>query len=154
MVDAFGGSRSSSKLLYFPTTEFSPRYCTGDISAFTFELTGWDHVVSRPVIDGCLFCAEQHVCFSVLVKLGREHYVVRRRYNDFAAFRASLLSDYDNLKTELGEFPAKTWFVVTTDEVFINDRKQRLSDFLNSTLKVLSSKGLLQLAVVRQFFEF
>jgi hypothetical protein len=144
-------------LLYFPSTEFSPRWSNAAITPLTFELTGWDCVNAQQHQgdgDVCYFCQSTHyVVYNVLIKLGRVHYVLLKRYSDFVVLRDELLREYPALQGESEKipFPPKQCWATTSDEEFLFRRQQGLAKWLDSFLKLLSAKGMLKAG--SHFFE-
>lgn len=75
-------------------------------------------------------CCDTHVKFKILVKRGKNSWVVFRRYREFLHIK-------DVFEEREVNFPPKTWFS-SIDESFLEERRQKLAIFLDNLLKNLS----------------
>lgn len=102
--------------------DFSSRFGN---NFFTFT------VDSVSVIDTC---CDPHALYKITVKQGKKCWVVKKRYKDFFSLKNNI-DHGDDI-----EFPSKTWFR-SLDPAFLNDRKEQLSNFLQSVLHKHSAKN-------------
>jgi hypothetical protein len=131
----------SSSLLYFPKTVFSKRFGK---QFFTMDITGFE-VADK---DSCW---NKHAEYVLTLKQGKSEWTVKRRFSEFDAFSRDvhgLLPD----DPSLAPLPPKTCRSHLEDQ-FLQDRREKLYDFLDITLKELSQKNLITNESIVKFLE-
>lgn len=157
-----GSKMASSKpkvIIYFPPSSFSPRFSNSSLLAVSAEITGWTILYSNEASrDSCSFLIDfcrpaRYIAYHLLVKTGREQYILQKRYSDFSRFSASLQDSFQSLEIDLSSFPAKTILYSPLDDEsgLISERENKLGIFLDHLLGNLNQKGLMQSPIVTQF---
>jgi hypothetical protein len=138
-------SAGSSRLLYFPYSQFSKRF--GD-QFFTFKILSWTYH-NNPIcsFDGL------YVVYQVQISLGNHTWVVWKRFSEFVSFHCYLKQKYTRFESTLPFHPPKTCTRVIYDKRFLEERKYSLETYFDKVLRLLSEKDCFSDAVVIKFLQ-
>lgn len=141
-------SSSQSPLLYFPLTQFSPRF--GD-SFFTIEII---KSIKKKALS--TFCYEQDVIYyEIEIRRGKNIWKVYKRYNEFKALYKSMeKSFFHSSDTPIPiKFPQKILFPT---DVLLAERMKELEIILDIILRSVScpsNKPIYENEVIMSFLE-
>lgn len=145
-------------VLYFQPANFSPRFANETIQPLTCEVCGFS--LSQPSQeDGtCLqVCpgvwGRPHVVYHLIVKMGREKWLLERRFSEFEAFRAIIVSTYKSI--DVDPLPPKTCMFSPLDDAdgFLSGRQKGLVEWLDLLLISLNRFGLVSSPIVSDFLD-
>ena len=123
-------------LLYFPKTQFSPRFGN---QFFTFELRTYVRInEASSFMNYCL--PHEVIFYEIFVSRGKETWTVNRRYNQFLTFLIDLKDQIDDLPSDI-VLPPKSFFN-NLNKDFCDDRLKKLETFLDKCLVFISSRGI------------
>jgi len=129
-------------------------------AASFFSLLGMAGALAgRPDLgEGCCECekaadsqtsqTQLHIFYEFDVKLGRNRWTIRKRFSDFVQLIGAL-QEQDIVDLDSYEMlPPKTWFVCI-DEDFLEERRNKLSEFVDHLMNEVCKKGHMNVTVAR-----
>lgn len=99
-------------------------------------------------------CWSKYAIYNIQVLRGRSTWIIRRRYSEFVILLNYLLDKYPNIKEPFPILPPKTYLNISEDDAFLNDRKQKLTRFLDELLKTMHIEKLLTDPMLIDFLAF
>ena len=131
-----------NSILYFPRNAFSKRFGK---QFFTFDISDFKVV-------GNDSCYDRHAVYRIIVRQGKSEWVVERRFREFDTLYQSFKFLQNDISSMIG-LPPKTCCRITSDDAFLEERREKLSTFLDGLLKELSQRNLVKDERILQFLE-
>lgn len=126
-------------VIYFPKSQFSSRYGN---QFYTLEVSFAEAKKGDMV---CFIDCGEYTEYVITLRQGANKWTANHRYSEFTQLHSALQKETTEKRypIELPELPKKTWFRVTKDEDFINNRRIALEEYLDKILMLLNAKGLM-----------